>query len=354
METVFIAFTLKNSSVAQFFVEVAKRLSENHRVVLFTHAVEKHPFQLNPGIKVLEWPSKRPTKLADVLFLVKQIRKENPCVMISNFAAVNIFLLIGFLFRIPQRVAWYHTLTSQLEKRKFLQLRKRMIYKLASRIIANSNASKNDLVENFKVPESKISVIHNALVDQEISVSKVNGKVVYAGRLDAVKGVQTLIRAMPLVVSQFPGIKLHLIGDEETGDAVSELKYMVSKLQLNSNVVFRGNMSRDRVLKEFSSACFSVAPSRSEAFGYVVIESFLSGTPVIGSDTSGIAEILRDKRDGFLFKVGDFEELAQKMIQLLENEPLRNEMSMNCRNRFLEDFEVSVSVDRLEKIMELD
>ena len=349
METVFIAFTLKNSSVAQFFVEVANRLSEKKRVIIFTHAVEEYPFQLSPKIHILKWPSKRPTKLADAFFLANQVRHFKPSVMISNFASVNLFLLVGYLFRVPQRLAWYHTLSSQLEKKKFLQMRKRLIYRLATKIIANSHASEKDLIQSFKVSESKILVIHNALRDQRIGGTKDRGKIVYAGRLDAVKDVQTLIRAMPEVVSRFSGVELHLLGDDRTGDTAFELKKLVKRLQLTGNIFFRGNMSRDQVLEELSEAWFSVVPSRVEAFGYVVIESFLSGTPVVGSDTTGIAEILRDKRDGFLFKVGDFKDLAQKMIQLLENEEMRNEMSANCRNRFLESFELSVSVDRLEK-----
>ena len=140
-KTIFIAFTLKNSSVAEFFVEIANQLSQFNKVIIFTHSVENHSLILNNQIELLRWPSPRPTRLADVIFLRKMVKEYRPQIMISNFAAVNLFLIVGLIFKIPQRIAWYHTLYDQIEKNRFLKFRKKIIYAFATHIIANSNAS---------------------------------------------------------------------------------------------------------------------------------------------------------------------------------------------------------------------
>ncbi len=350
-KTIFLAFTLKNSSVAEFFVELANELSRAYRVIIFTHAEENNSLKLDEQIEVRRWPSPRPTKMEDMFFLRKMIRKYRPQVMISNFAAVNIFLILGFLYKVPQRVAWYHTLYNQLEKNTMLKLRKRIIYKLATNIIANSAASKNDLVKNFGVGECKVAFVYNALKQKDFENTGDPYKIVFAGRLDAVKGLSTAVRAMSIVVENYPSLKLHIIGDVRSGDDAEKLRILVKDLNLEGNIIFRGNKSRNEVLHEFSTEWFSVVPSRVEAFGYVVIESFSVGTPVLGSDTTGIAEILRDKKDGFLFKVEDFHDLAEKMVILLREPEIRNIMSLTCKERFEEKFELSGSVVRLKEIL---
>ncbi|UJH92496.1 glycosyltransferase family 4 protein [Antarcticibacterium sp. 1MA-6-2] len=353
MKTVFLAFTLKNSSVADFFVELANRLSLTYKVIIFSHAVEENSLSINKEIIIKKWPSPRPTRMADLVFLQRMIKKYRPQIMISNFAAVNLFLIVGFFYRIPQRIAWYHTLYAQIKKNRILKFRKQFIYKLATHVIANSTASKKDLVEHFGVAKSKIFVVHNALHRAEIINTGNPDQVVYAGRLDAVKGLLTLIKAMSIVVKDYPSVKLHIVGDEKTGDQVEKIKEMVKDLKLTENIIFRGNISRNQVLKEFSKAWFTIVPSHVEAFGYVVIESFSVGTPVVGSKTTGISEIIRDKKDGFLFRVQNFNELAEKMILLLKDHNLRNEMSINCKRNFEENFELSSSVERLNKILNL-
>lgn len=348
MKTIFIAFSLKTSSVAEFFVELANQLSVKNKVFIITHSVEPHSFQLKKDVEILKWPSKRPTGIKDFIFLAKLVQKLKPEFMISNFAAVNIFLIVGSIYKVPQRIAWYHTLYAQLENNKLLKFRKSLIYQLASQVIANSNAAKTDLIKNFGVKGSKIRVINNALKDKNINRIRNTEKIVYAGRLDSVKGVKTLIIAMTEVRKYFPEVLLHIIGDDKTGNEAEELKTLVKELQLENNIIFQGNRSRDQVFEEFSSSCFTVVPSHVEAFGYVVIESFSVGTPVIGSNTTGIAEILRDKVDGFLFEVGDSADLSEKMLFLLRDEKRRIDMGHNCRKRFLEKYELSKAISNLQ------
>lgn len=340
MKTIFIAFTLKNSSVADFCVTLANYLDRDYQVVIFSHANEEHDFQLSKSIKVLRWPSKRPTGLRDLIFLIRQIRKYRPQTIIANFAAVNIFMLGGFISGVKNRVAWYHTLTSQLDYNKFLQIRKGAFYKMASKIITNSEAAKMDISLSFKVPPKKVEVVNNAVRDPGIRSSARGNTIVFAGRLHQVKGIEVLVRALALVREKFENIQLVVIGEDEGTGVLQKLKSLQKELGLNQNIQFVGNRSRGYVLEHFSTAYCTVVPSFFEAFGYVVIESFSVHTPVIGSNTTGISEIVRDNKDGLLFEPGNSRELGEKIIQLLENRICRDRMADNCYNRFLRNYEL--------------
>jgi len=100
-------------------------------------------------------------------------------------------------------------------------------------------------------------------------------------------------------------------------------------------------------LEEFSGAYLAVVPSLVEAFGFVVIESFSVKTPVIGSRTSGIAEIVRDGRDGLLFEPGNSLDLAAKVVKVFKDPALRKNFSENCYQRFLNKFEVNKATGKL-------
>jgi hypothetical protein len=100
MKTIFLSFTIKNSSVAEFFIELSNQLALNNKVIIITYAVEINNFNISPEIEVLKWPSKRPTNFKDFLFLSRLVKKYKPEAMIANFGAVNMFLfkeLLGII-----------------------------------------------------------------------------------------------------------------------------------------------------------------------------------------------------------------------------------------------------------------
>lgn len=345
MPVVFIAFTLKNSSVAEFFVSLANRLSETHQVVIFSYATEDHDLIINDFVNILEWPSPRPTKFADFQFLIENIRKYRPRILIANFGAVPLFILAGYLMGVKHRVAWYHTLTSQLEYNRLLYLRKRYLYKLASLIIANSDSGKLDLSNAFGISRAKIKVVPNAVKDPKINGDMLQNKFVFAGRLHSIKGIKVLIKALAIVKESYPKIELDIIGGEDEKGIMLELVKLKEELGLERNVRFVGNQSKDYVLRAFSTAFCSIVPSYYEAFGYVVIESLAVHTPVVGSNTTGIAEIIEDKVTGLLFEPGNYEELAFKLLKLLKEPDLRDKLGDQAYKSFVEKYELNKVVD---------
>lgn len=147
---------------------------------------------------------------------------------------------------------------------------------------------------------------------------------VYYGRLTAVKGVQTLLRAM-LKVSRS---HLYIAG---TGELEEELHDFVQSSGLD-NVSFLGHLDAGELFPLVQKAAFTVVPSEwYENYSMSVIESLAAATPVIGASIGGIPEQVKDGWNGLLFEPGDAGQLAQKINELLANPQRAQEMGRNGR-----------------------
>lgn len=352
MQTVIISFSVRNSSVSEFFIEIVNQLSKTHMVIVLTDSIQPHPFYISPIVKIIIAPPLSVHNLKLLWFLMGEIFKHKPSVVIGNFSAVGPLIILSYLFGVKTRIAWCHSISSQfLEKRPLID-RKRLVYALTTKIFANSLSTKTDLMDSFKIKPSRIEVFYNALKQPKIINELCDPpQLTFAGRMDRSKGIYTLINAMPIVIKSHPNILLTLIGGYLHSDSLLQLKKIVKELSLEKNIVFLGFQSRNTVLEEFSKSYVTIVPSVVEAFGYVVIESFAVKTPVIGSNTTGISEIIRDNVDGFLFEAKNSKDLAEKIIMILDDKQLREKFSLNCFSRFENKFELTkVTSDIVERI----
>lgn len=318
-----------------------------HRVVIILDHQNHRPLGSSKNISFYSWPSYRPTKLKDALFLWKIIKLHKPDCMISQFGSVNIMLLIGWMLGVSVRLARYETKSKAIEidaklskyHLQILRLRKRLVFKLATTILANSNAALEDLVKVFRVNDNKVQVFYNYLADpldqNKLSVKRYPNRIVCVGRFNKNKGQDVLIRALALLPAQLKP-EVEFVG---SGVFLSECQLLAESLGVLDRCHFIGSVSHDEVLNHFAQAIVSVIPSLDEAFGYVCIESLSVGTPVLGSRVGGIPEIVRDKVDGFLFNAGDPEDLAHKIQLFFNAENNQLEMQANARQRFLSTFE---------------
>lgn len=356
MKTIFLGFNIANSSVSDFFLELANQLSVEYNVVIISNKFPPEKFDIAPQVIILHWPSGKLKSYKSYKFLFKKILKYRPITLVSVFGAVNPFLILGFFLGVKNRIAWCRSISKQFEVKNWVLKRKKIIYELATVLYANSIATKLDLIENYKVRERKIEVFYNAVKSSEtVKTETQTNKIIYVGRMSPSKGVDTLLNAMPLILSRFPDLKLQLIGGKIEGEEIAEYLKKCKSLKITSSISFVGNKSKEIVLNEFSSAYLTVVPSIVEAFGFVVIESFSVKTPVIGSNTSGIAEIIRDGKDGLLFEPQNPSDLAKKIIYLLENKKMRDIFSQNCYLRFKNEFELNKAVSRLKhKLVQMD
>lgn len=334
------------------FRELGIKLSNKDFEVVYIIQGKPDP-KLVDEVNVYYWPSKRPTKSIDAIFLYKLIKKYKPSLLITQFGATNIMLLLGWLMRVPHRIGWYHTLSKAIEddwrsskiKLRYLRFRKSLVYRFATCISFVSNYAQKDFVNTYFKP--KVSVIfYNGMEKKEGSrhlPSQEIRRVCCVARLDISKGQDILIKAFKQVTEKVKEATLILIGD---GPNKEYLVNLCSKLQLESFVTFEGSISPSEVIDGLRDAYISVLPSRMDNCPFAIIESIGLGIPVIASNVGGIPEIIRDGVDGFLIPPENTNALAEKIILLLSNSALAKQMSINAHQRFEEEFELTKIINQ--------
>ncbi|MDC8006306.1 glycosyltransferase family 4 protein [Aureisphaera galaxeae] len=336
-QTVFLAFSIGDSSVSALFSLLAKQLSQKFHVVIFSDKRREFAYP-SDAIEVFYWPSPRPTRVKDFRFLLQKIKTYQPQLMLSVFGANNVFAVCGSWKGVPHRIMTHRTISSHFKTTAFKKWRKRWVFGKATEIIANSQATKLDLIASFGVSDHKIEVVPNGVPDPSIDNERDEHLIAYVGRLSEKKGVDVLLKALKLVIQERPEMKLHLMGGSK--EDVEKYQRIATELGLKESTVFHGSQPKEKVLELFSRAQFAVVPSLSEGFGFVVIEAFSTKTPVIGSKTGGIKEIVREGKDGLLVPPGNAEALGQTMLKFLNIENATSQFGRQAYQRFLDRFEI--------------
>lgn len=335
-----------NSSTADYFITLSNKLSEENKVVVIAGKIRDTDIKLKTDIIVLKWPSQRPNSWKDFRFLYKLVRTYKPDVMLSVFSFVNPFLIVGWLLHVNVRVAWIRTLSTQYSQKKHKVSRKSLVYSLATDIITNSNTTKRDVADFFKIPPSKITVLPNSVKDYSDSLREIvveKNKLLYVGRLHPSKGVDVLINAFSQILKKFPDLHLNIIGQ---GEILNDLIELTDVLGISKNVTFLGEKNKETVLKAYKKSYCTIVPSHSEAFGFTVIEAMSVSTCVIGANNTGIKEIILHEETGLLFETGNSDDLAQQLERILVDENFRNELSSKGYQRFTSCYENSIAINR--------
>ena len=345
-----IATSWAESAISEEFRALASTLQERGHTVQLIVDGHRHVAPGSDGIShIATWPSRRPTRVRDFVFLDRLLRARRPDTVIANFGSVNVCTVTAWAHGVRSRLAWYHTLEAAnvLDHGDTLvgrlrRHRKRWVYRLATGIVANSHAAAEDVSVRFGVPSDRILVRHPAVADVGAPGSSARRGAVCVGRLDATKGQDVLVRALVLV----PDLEVTFLG---AGPERERLESLAGEVGVSDRCVFRGRVSRDEVYRALQRATLSLVPSRAEAFGVVAVESLACGTPVVASRTGGLVEIVRDGIEGALATPGEPASLALAMRRCLAS---AESMREPARDRFLSTFELTRCVRELADELE--
>ena len=145
--------------------------------------------------------------------------------------------------------------------------------------------------------------------------------VICVGELSKRKNQQMLIRAWALVIRNVPDVKLCLVG---VGNQESLLKKMTKDLQVDSTIQFMG-FRRD-IPRLMRQAEMLVLVSKHEGLPRCIMEAMAAGKPVVASDVRGNSDLVENGDNGFLIGVDDVQTLSKRIITLLEDETLMQNM----------------------------
>lgn len=150
--------------------------------------------------------------------------------------------------------------------------------------------------------------------------------IVAARRLIYNKGIDILIKAFETVHKEFPDISLYIIGD---GPEKENLINLSKNMGLTSCIHFTGTLSLEELFAYMKGAILHVCPSRAEGGGIVNVEASACGCIPIGSNVDGIPEYIQDKISGLLFKSENYDDLAEKILEVIKNTERKNLMQQN-------------------------
>ncbi|MEI6397333.1 MAG: glycosyltransferase family 1 protein [Pseudomonadota bacterium] len=206
-----------------------------------------------------------------------------------------------------------------------------ILAKRATKVITDSNNSRNDLLQYFNLPAERVSLVYLAVDDtfslprpisSEKSSVREDDYILYAGSLEPRKNINILIEAYEKLRHQYPAIKtkLILIGGESPLFASVQL----NAREFRDDVVFKGFVS-DAELSDFYRRAKLVAyPSLYEGFGLPPLEAMASGSPVVTSSTSSIPEVVGNA--AILINPRDQEQLTRALHRVLTDSSLRKSM----------------------------
>jgi len=168
-----------------------------------------------------------------------------------------------------------------------------------------------------------------------IGLKPENRMILFVGRIEPLKGVDTLLQAMSclqLKDAQRP-VHLAIIGGDPSASPeqmtveMARLQKLCEVLGLDESVVFLGKRDQDKLPYYYSAAEVLVMPSHYESFGMVALEAMACGTPVIASEVGGLAYLVRDGETGFTIPAEEPETLCDKLTWLLNDAELHATMS---------------------------
>jgi glycosyltransferase involved in cell wall biosynthesis len=217
-----------------------------------------------------------------------------------------------------------------------------------TRFITISKSSKKEM-ESWDIGEAGIEIVYPGIDLNKFGPAKKSERplVVYVGRLQVYKSVHILIKAARRIIKKNSNVRFAIAGD---GEERKRLVNLVEKLDLQDKVSFLGRISDQKKVELYQKAWVFVNPSLMEGWGITSIEANACGTPVVASDVPGLRDSVRNPSTGYLVKYGSPKAFAQKILKLINNQDLRNQMQQKSI-AWAKNFEWDKSAQRSLKII---
>ncbi len=222
------------------------------------------------------------------------------------------------------------------------------VMEAADRIIAATQAEQSQLETLYDVDPQKVTIIppgvnthHFYPIPQDeakeaIGIPKTDRMALFVGRIEPLKGLDTLIRAMAIVKKtcksfRCPDYLVIIGGDpEENHDQMSAemegLQNLCQALGLDDMILFLGKRGQTTLPYYYAAAEVVVMPSHYESFGMVALEAMACGTPVIASRVGGLAHLIEEDVTGYFVPAQDPDALAEKLRLLFIDNALRQRL----------------------------
>jgi D-inositol-3-phosphate glycosyltransferase len=254
-----------------------------------------------------------------------------------NIPIVHMFHTLGVM---KQRVA---RLPGEIEG-DYRLAGEREVLKVADRIVAATVAESVQLQWLYQsdpkkaiiippgVDTSRFYPIRKDEAKEYIGLSVHQPTLLFVGRIEPLKGIDTLIEAIAIMRAAGTEVCLMIIGGDPDVDnnnlnsEVSRLRMMSERAGVADLITFLGKRSQDSLPYYYSAADAVVVPSHYESFGMVALEAMACGVPVVASQVGGLAFLVQDGITGFTVPVDEPQALANRLIRLVTEPDLREKL----------------------------
>jgi len=243
------------------------------------------------------------------------------------------------------------------------------VAQVADRLIAATPAEVEQLVRLYDAPRARIAIVPPGVdlahfhpipqltAKQMIGIPPQRKNILFAGRIEPLKGIDTLLEAIALLkarrITDLADTCVTIIGGNPWADTLDEemerLQRMSLELGLDDLVAFAGARDQQVLPYYYAAAEMVVMPSHYESFGMVALEAMAMGAPVIASEVGGLAYLVRDGYNGFLAPRGDAQALARRIADLLNDHALRQRLSHQATH-YARDYDWSIIAERIAAV----
>lgn len=344
MKIAFFAANLTKGGAERVMSNLANYLSniDNNIVELYLYDKRKIEYDLDTKIKLTYIIEKRNknknllmkyirnafNRIVIIFKFRKKIKRDKPDVIISFLPMSNFLMLIANHKRVPCIVSTRNSAEIEFPNKLYRMFFKKT-YPLADGIIFQTREQKEYIEKNIKI--NKGAIIPNPIdkkflkiIPQTIRREKI---IVSVGRLIPQKNQKLLIKSFIEISNKIPEYKLIIYGE---GKLRKELQELIDLSGMSEKILLPGNV--DNIEKEIYQASLFVLSSNYEGMPNSLMEAMALGLPCISTDCpcGGPKFLIKDGYNGFLIKVGNIEELKEKMLQVIENAQIQEKFSINA------------------------
>jgi len=224
-------------------------------------------------------------------------------------------------------------------QRKIEQMYNSKTLQNADKVLVMNDFTKKIVNEYYSVSDSRISIVTNGTDLEKFYNSRENNKrIIFSGAMYHHRGVDVLLDCASKVIDEINDVEFLLLGD---GPEMTKLQEFVSKNNLSKNIIFKGWVQREEIPEFLAKSSIGIGPLRSTdvtkgALPIKVLEYMASSLPILAIKGTLPEDILKNGNNGYVIE--NSEELAQKIIHILKNNDLRDQMGKNS-NEMVQKFD---------------
>lgn len=295
-------------------------------------------------------------------YRISLLLRNNKYSLVHTQASKDLWLLVPALFIANTKIPLFLTkqVGSFIVKKDFLHSQ---LYKRVRKILAISNAIKQNLIETTPVKSQNILIVPNGIninrfdpekvsykkVREEFKISPDKIVVGMLARFTPGKGHEEFLWAAKELNKEYNNLRYLIVGEPSRGEVeyAEKIKQLANDYGLK-NIHFTGfRGDTPEVLNAMNIFAF---PSHSEAFGIALVEAMAMKKPSVCSKAEGVLDIAIDNETSYLFENKNSADLKSKLKMLLESNETRISFGENARKRVVENFDIEKITDKVVKI----